>query len=194
MEPSTKALSLIKFFEASDVVRLKAYLDTGGVPTIGWGTTVYPNGKRVKIGDVCTEEEAEEFLRNDLKIAVQGVKSVVKVEISQSIFDALVSFVYNIGIGQFRSSTMLKLINEEKFALASQQFARWKFDNGKEQPGLAKRRAAEQKLFNEGIKELEKKQPVIIQDVIDRNVVIPRQENTLNSKNSTDRQQKRRKR
>lgn len=154
MEPSTKAFELIRLFEASNVCELKAYLDTGGVPTIGWGTTLYPNGKRVRMGDVCTEEQADEYLAHDVKSTVANLRKLIKVQISQSIFDALVSFVYNIGSGQFGSSTMLKLINDSKFQLASQQFARWKFDNGVEHRGLLRRRMAEQKLFNEGIAEL----------------------------------------
>lgn len=154
MEPSTKAYDIIRLFEASNKCRLKAYLDTGGVPTIGWGTTVYPNGKKVRIGDVCTEEEANQWLVHDVKASVQAIKRLVKVHISQSMFDALVSFVYNLGSGNFSGSTLLKLINASKFNEAADQFPRWRFDNGKEQPGLTKRRAEEQKLFRQGIREL----------------------------------------
>ena len=154
MEPSTRAFDIIRLFEASNTCRLKAYLDTGGVPTIGWGTTVYPGGRRVKLGDTCTEEEANEWLIEDIKASVQAIKRLVKVQISQSMFDALVSFVYNLGSGNFSGSTLLKLINSSKFVEAAQQFSRWKYDNGKEQPGLVKRRAAEQKLFCDGIQEL----------------------------------------
>lgn len=151
MQPSDRAHSLIKFYEASNVCRLKAYLDTGGVPTIGWGTTMYPDGRRVKMGDVCTEREADSFLKADLKFATKSVCDLVTVDISQFMFDALVSFVYNIGVGQFKSSTMLKLINAGSFELANQQFARWVYDNGKIQPGLVKRRVAERSLFQEGM-------------------------------------------
>jgi lysozyme len=165
MEPSTKAFELICLFEASNVCRLKAYLDTGGVPTIGWGTTVYPNGKRVKIGDTCTEQEANSYLENDVKSSVVSIKKLVKTEISQSMFDALVSFVYNLGAGQFGSSTLLKHINAAKFQLASQEFPKWKFDNGVAIPGLLRRRLAEQKLFNEGLSELGKSANTKSEDV-----------------------------
>lgn len=154
MEPSTRAFEIIRFFEASNQCRLHAYLDTGGVPTIGWGTTVYPSGRKVKIGDVCTEEQADAYLKNDVKSSVASVNSLVKVKISQLMFDALVSFVYNLGAGQFRSSTLLKHINSSKFDLASKEFQKWKFDNGVAQPGLLKRRQAEQKMFDDGIKQL----------------------------------------
>lgn len=154
MQPSTKAYDIIRHFEASNSCRLKAYLDTGGVPTIGWGTTAYPNGKKVKIGDVCTKEQADEWLVHDVASSVKSINKLLKVKVSQSMFDALVSFVYNLGAGKFTSSTLLKLINAAKFEEAASQFARWKFDNGQVQPGLVKRRAAEEKLFREGILEL----------------------------------------
>jgi lysozyme len=156
MEPSTKAFDIIRLFEASNKCRLKAYLDTGGVPTIGWGTTAYPNGKKVQMGDICTEEEANVWLAHDVESSVQAIKRLVKVKISQSMFDALVSFVYNLGAGNFSKSTLLKLINMSNFNAAAEQFSRWRFDNGKEQPGLTKRRAAEEKLFRQGIRELPK--------------------------------------
>lgn len=154
MEPSTKAFEIIRFFEASNSCRLKAYLDTGGVPTIGWGTTVYPSGQRVKMGDVCTKDEADQYLANDVKSAVSSVNKLVKVKVSQLMFDALVSFVYNLGASQFRGSTLLKLINKSEFDLASKEFPKWKFDNGVAQPGLLKRRVEEQKTFIDGIKQL----------------------------------------
>ena len=154
MEPSTKALDIIRFFEASNKCRLKAYLDTGGVPTIGWGTTAYPNGKKVKLGDTCTEDEANQWLSHDVKDSVASINRLVKVQISQPMFDALVSFVYNLGTGQFAKSTLLKLINSSNFTDAADQFPRWRFDNGKEQAGLSKRRAAEQKLFMQGVKQI----------------------------------------
>jgi lysozyme len=154
MEPSTKALDIIKFFEASNVVRLRAYLCSAAVPTIGWGTTLYPSGKRVKIGDVITPEEAEEYLINDIQIAIHTIRKEVKVKLTQSMFDALVSFIYNIGTGAFRKSTLLRLLNDEKYTLASQQFARWNRVNGVPVSGLSRRRKAEKELFNEGIVEL----------------------------------------
>lgn len=154
MKASDKAYELIRFYEASNQCRLKAYYDTGSVPTIGWGTTVYPNGKKVRIGDVCTLEQANEYLENDVKYAVSAVDELVKVDISQSMFDALVSFAYNVGIGNLKSSTLLRCINQKQFAAALQQFQKWKFDNGKEIAGLFKRRLAEAALFEKGIKEL----------------------------------------
>jgi lysozyme len=135
---------------------LKAYLDTGGVPTIGWGTTAYPSGRKVKMGDVCTKEQADEWLVHDVESSVKSINKLVKVRIAQPMFDALVSFVYNLGAGNFASSTLLKLINAGKFDDAAAQFARWKFDNGQVQPGLVKRRSAEEALFRQGIKELQK--------------------------------------
>lgn len=154
MEPSTKATDIIKYFEASNVVRLRAYLCSAAVPTIGWGTTLYPNGKRVKIGDVITPEQAEEYLINDMKSGVNAIRKLIKVRLTQSMFDALISLIYNIGTGAFSKSTLLRLLNEEKYTLASQQFVRWNRVNGVPVAGLTRRRKAEQDLFNEGITQL----------------------------------------
>lgn len=154
MEASEKAFELLREFEASNVCRLQAYLDTGDVPTIGWGTTHYPDGTAVKLGDTCTIEQANQWMANDVAGSVAAVNRFVTVTISQSMFDALVDFVYNEGERQFKTSTLLKLINQSQFSSAADQFPRWKFDNGVEEPGLVRRRAAEQKLFIQGIADL----------------------------------------
>lgn len=148
MDISEAGLNLIKYWEQ---LRLQAYLDGGGVPTIGWGTTIYPNGIRVKMRDICTEDQASEYLLHDVAKTVAALDADITVTISQPMFDALVVFAYNVGTGAFDSSTMLKLINTSQFTLASQQFARWNKDNGKVVPGLVKRRASEQKLFDSGV-------------------------------------------
>jgi lysozyme len=173
MEPSTKATDIIKYFEASNVVRLRAYLCSAAVPTIGWGTTLYPNGKRVKIGDVITPEQAEEYLLNDMKSGVSAIRKLVKVKLTQPMFDALISLIYNIGSGAFSKSTMLRLLNEGKYTLASQQFARWNRVNGVPVAGLTRRRKAEQDLFNEGIAELTAEQKRTAQAKQETSEIVP---------------------
>lgn len=140
MNISENGLNLIKKFEGC---RLKAYKCPAGVWTIGYGHT----GKDVKEGLVITQEQAEHYLHNDVIIHSANVSRLVKRPLTQNQFDALVSFEYNVGYGNFASSTMLKLINKNKFTEASQQFDRWVFANKKKLEGLVKRRQAEKELF-----------------------------------------------
>lgn len=140
MNISENGLTLIKNFEGC---RLKAYKCPAGVWTIGYGHT----GKDVKEYTIITQEQAEHYLHNDVIIHSANVSRLVKRPLTQNQFDALVSFEYNVGYGNFASSTMLKLINQNKFPEASQQFDRWVFANKKKLEGLVKRRQAEKELF-----------------------------------------------
>ncbi|OCZ20281.1 lysozyme [Acinetobacter pittii] len=141
---SEKGYELIRGFEG---FRNTAYLDTGSVPTIGFGTIKYPNGKAVRMGDTCTRAQAEEWLKNDCKWVDACLDKYVKVKVTQNQFDALASFVYNVGETAFIKSTMLAVLNQGNYIAAANQFDRWIFDNGKRINGLVNRRAAEKKLF-----------------------------------------------
>lgn len=127
--------------------RSTAYLDTGGVWTIGYGTIKYPNGVSVKQSDTCTLGQADLWLMNDCKWVDACLDKNVKVNLNQNQFDALASFVYNIGETAFVKSTMLTLINQNSLTSAASQFDRWVFDNGKRIQGLVNRRAKEKSLF-----------------------------------------------
>ena len=141
---SEKGYAIIREFEG---FKAEAYLDTGGVWTIGFGTIKYPNGQRVKKGDTCTREQADQWLKNDCKWVDACLDKNVKVNLNQNQFDALASFVYNIGETAFVKSTMLTLINQNSLTSAASQFDRWVFDNGKRIQGLVNRRAKEKSLF-----------------------------------------------
>lgn len=141
---SANGFALIK---ESEGFKPTAYLDTGGVWTIGYGTIKYPNGNRVKKGDTCTQSEALEWLKNDCVWVDACLDKNVKVNLNQNQFDALASFVYNIGETAFVKSTMLTLINQNSLTSAASQFDRWVFDNGKRIQGLVNRRAREKSLF-----------------------------------------------
>ncbi|WP_347709332.1 lysozyme [Acinetobacter sp. NIPH1876] len=141
---SNVGLDLIASFEGT---KLKAYDDGVGVWTIGIGTTVYPNGVKVKKGDSCTLDQAKTYFAHDLKRFEASVNNLVKVPLSQNQFDALVSLVYNIGSGNFASSTLLKKLNAKDYAGAADQFPRWNKGGGKVMKGLVRRRAAERVLF-----------------------------------------------
>lgn len=142
MKISDRGLDIIKLSEG---LRLEAYPDpgTGGEPwTIGFGHT-----GGVKPGDVIDEAEADRLLRVDVADAEECVSQHVAIEINQNQFDALVCFVYNVGCGAFRGSTLLRLVNAYQFETAAKQFPRWDKAAGKALAGLAKRRRAEMELF-----------------------------------------------
>lgn len=148
MKIGAAGLDLIKSYEQ---LRLVAYSATPeefkrGIWTIGWG---HISG--VKKGDTCTEAEAEQFLRDDLEDSEGGIYSLVRVQLNQNQYDALVSLVFNIGRGAFASSTLLKKLNLSDYAGASDQFLRWDKQAGVVLKGLTRRRAEEQALFNRSI-------------------------------------------
>lgn len=146
MRISDSGKALIKKFEG---VSLKAYRCPAGIWTIGYGHTGSVDRKPVKPGMIITKDKVEELLNLDLIKFEKAVTSLVKVPLSQNQFDALVSFVFNVGIGNFQQSTLLKLLNEKKYKEAGEQFKRWVYvDKKKILPGLVKRREAEAELFN----------------------------------------------
>ncbi|NNP70918.1 lysozyme [Acinetobacter sp. Ac_5812] len=144
MKTSQVGIELITSFEDTE---LEAYDDGVGVWTIGTGTTVYPNGTKVKKGDVCTLEQAKSYFAHDLKRFEASVNNLVKVPLSQNQFDALVSLVYNIGQTAFSKSTLLKKLNAKDYQGAADQFPEWNKGGGKVLKGLVRRRAAERALF-----------------------------------------------
>lgn len=144
MHVSPSGVDLICNFEG---LRLKAYDDGVGVWTIGFGTTKYPNGIRVKKGDTCTLGQAKAYMQNDLKSFEQTVNNTVKVPLNQNQFDALVSLAYNIGSTAFKNSTLVRQLNEGNYKAAANQFNVWVNAGGKRMQGLVNRRAAERTLF-----------------------------------------------
>lgn len=144
MHVSPSGVDLICNFEG---LRLKAYDDGVGVWTIGFGTTKYPNGIRVKKGDTCTLDQAKAYMQNDLKSFEQTVNNTVKVPLNQNQFDALVSLAYNIGSTAFKNSTLVRQLNEGNYKVAANQFNVWVNAGGKRMQGLVNRRAAERTLF-----------------------------------------------
>lgn len=145
MKTSDKGVALIKQFEG---FRSKPYLCPAGVPTIGYGSTYYPDGKKVTLRDnPVTEADATAMLRSMLVRYENGVDRYVQVPITQGQFDALVSFAYNVGLSALKGSTLLRLVNERNYVGAAAQFSRWNKAGGKVLPGLTRRREAERKLF-----------------------------------------------
>lgn len=141
---SRVGINLITSFED---LRLNAYDDGVGVWTIGIGTTIYPNGTKVKKGDTCTLDQAKSYFAHDLKRFEASVNNLVKVPLSQNQFDALVSLVYNIGQTAFSKSTLLKKLNAKDYVGAADEFPKWNRGGGKVMKGLVRRREAERALF-----------------------------------------------
>ena len=137
----------IAFLKEREGYKDKAYKDTGGVWTIGYGTTKV-DGRPVEAGMTCTEKQATQWLTDDLAQAQTAVNKLVKVPLKQNQFDALVSFVYSIGDHAFSRSTLLRLLNAGQYAKAAAEFDKWIYDNGKVVKGLQLRRNYERSLFS----------------------------------------------
>lgn len=139
MTPSKDCFDLIKEFEGC---RLTAYQDSVGVWTIGWGHTgdVTPN-------QTITPEEAQELLETDVDNFSKKLANLLDFDVPQCCFDAMVCFAYNVGLENFRTSTLRKLVNDQDYHEAAGQFIRWNKAGGKVLPGLTRRRLAEATLF-----------------------------------------------
>ena len=146
-----------KLLKDSEGCRLKPYLCSAGVPTIGWGNTVYPNGKKVTMKDSpISQSEANNMLITTVNIFVRDVNSLLKTAITQNQFDALVDFAYNVGTDidaddipeGLGDSTLLKLINANpNDSRIPAEFLKWNKANGKISKGLTIRRTKEAKLW-----------------------------------------------
>jgi lysozyme len=135
-----KGIDLLKNFEG---IELKAYLCPAGILTIGYGST----GQHVKPGMTITEREAETLLRSDLQRFERCVEASVKVPLTDNQFAALVCFTFNVGEAAFKSSTLLKLLNQGDYEAVPAQLLRWNKAGGKVLNGLTRRREAEGALF-----------------------------------------------
>lgn len=141
MKISKRGIELIKKYEG---FKPYAYLCPAGVVTIGYGHT-----KGVRLGQTCTEAEAEQFLREDLEIAEAEVNKVAdEVRLSQGNFDSLVSFTFNLGARNFQTSTLRKkVLNDPTDTTIMGEFGKWVYVKGKVSPGLQRRRLEESKLY-----------------------------------------------
>jgi lysozyme len=139
MNISQEGIALIKRFEGCE---LEAYLDSVGIPTIAYGRI-----KNVEMGDTCTQEQAEKWLEEELPEYEGYINDMVKVELEQCQFDALCSWVYNLGPNNLKESTLLKVLNEGNYSSVPAEIKRWNKAGGKVLQGLMRRREAEALLF-----------------------------------------------
>lgn len=146
MKLNDKGYDLIKRFEGySD----RPYKCPAGISTIGYGNTYYPNGTKVKITDKqITREYANEILAHTADEFAADVLKLVKSKISVNQLNALTAFAYNVGVGNFQKSTLLKLVNvNPNDAMIAKEFLKWNKAAGKELKGLTNRRIAESALY-----------------------------------------------
>lgn len=156
MRISDKGKSQIKLNEGC---RLKSYQDKKGVWTIGYGHT-----KGVTAGMQCTQEQAEAWFNDDIEVFADVISKHIKVHLLQHQYDALLDFAFNVGESQFKTSTLLKLVNQGDFANAAEEFSKWRYitlikkdqDGNKVKykvvdHGLENRRAYQRAQFTSGV-------------------------------------------
>jgi len=147
MEVNKAGKDLIKQFEGC---KLKAYKCPAGLWTISWGLTFYPDGRKVKEGDVITQQQAEDYFNAVVDDFAKQVDILVKSNVTANNFSAIVSFAYNVGIGNLKNSTLLKKVNANpKDATIPAEFRKWVRANGEVLKGLVRRRDAEAKLYEQ---------------------------------------------
>jgi lysozyme len=149
MMPSQKCYDLIKSFEGFS---LKAYPDpaTKAEPyTIGYGTTLYKDGRKVRLGDIITNDVADELLKFDVDKKSLSVSTLTKeATINQNQFDSLVSFAYNCGVANFAKSTLLKkVVAKSSDPSIRDEFMKWNKAAGQVMKGLTRRRESEANLY-----------------------------------------------
>lgn len=130
---------------AHEGMRKVAYVDPVGIVTVCAGHT-----KTAKLGQVKTDEECAELLKQDAKHAEAAVKRLVKAPVTQRQFDALTSFVFNVGEANFAKSTLLKKVNAFDCWGTGKEFLKWTYAGGKQLPGLVKRRSDERMEWESG--------------------------------------------
>ncbi len=140
MQISENGLDLIRKYEG---LKLAAYVCPGKKLTIGYGHT----GPDVKSGKKINVEEANALLQKDVQRFEHAVNELVTAPMTQGMFDALISFSFNLGAGSLKSSTLLKKLNADDREAAAEEFLKWNKANGKVLAGLTKRRESERKLF-----------------------------------------------
>jgi GH24 family phage-related lysozyme (muramidase) len=144
MNVTNEGLDLIKHFEG---LRTTAYRDAVGVWTIGYGHTSMAGAPQVQPNMQITEAEAHTILARDVEMFAKGVAALLQRPLSPSAFSALVSFSYNVGLGAFKSSSVLRAVNSGDVAAVPRRLQLWNKAGGRVLPGLVRRRAAEAALF-----------------------------------------------
>lgn len=144
MRINEEGLDLIKSCEG---LRLVSYPDVTGIWTIGYGHT----GSDVAEGQAISVQQAADLLIADIARTEHGVTEALEVEVNPNQFSAMVSFAYNVGLGNFQKSSLLRFTNQEKFEEAALSFERWIYAGGHTVSGLIKRRGLEEQLYKKAV-------------------------------------------
>jgi lysozyme len=145
MKLNQAGIDLMHQFEG---LKLDAYLCPANIPTIGYGNTYYEDGKKVKIGDKITKERADNLFLAIAEDFAKRVRTLLKKDLTENQFSALVSFAYNIGVANLNKSTLLKKVNvNPSDSTINAEFLKWNKAGGKVLAGLTRRREAESKLY-----------------------------------------------
>ncbi len=158
MQMSENGLGLLQQWEG---FKLQVYKDSAGFPTIGVGHLltkpelasgeIVIGGAPVQYAGGLTDQQTLDLLAQDVKPAEQAVNTGVKAPLNQNQFDALVSFTFNVGVGAFQSSTLLKVLNQQQYDEVPAQLLRWTRAGGQVVQGLVNRRENEIKLWNDPV-------------------------------------------
>lgn len=140
MDISDNGLNMIKQQEG---LRLTVYADVVGHMTVGYGH----KDDSMTEGDTITQDQADQYLQDDVEIVVSSINDIVTVSLNQNQFDALCDFEFNLGAGSLKNSTLLKLLNQGDYDGAAAQFPLWDHAGGKVNQDLLNRRNAEAALF-----------------------------------------------
>ena len=133
----------LEFIKGWESLRLAAYQDVGGVWTIGYGHT-----EMVFKGQTISPAQAESLFRHDIFAPEKAIRDHVSVALKQSEYDALVSFIFNLGARNFLESTLLEKLNKMDYVGAADEFLKWDLVHGKVSPGLSNRRRDERLVFS----------------------------------------------
>jgi lysozyme len=145
MKLNQAGIDLMHQFEG---LKLDAYLCPANIPTIGYGNTYYEDGKKVKIGDKITKERAESLFLSVAEDFAKRVRGLLKKDLNENQFSALVCLAYNIGVANLNKSTLLKKVNvNPSDPTINAEFLKWNKAGGKVLAGLTRRREAESKLY-----------------------------------------------
>lgn len=149
---NSESISLIKSFESCKLTAYEcptslALPKTKKFWTIGWGNTYYSNKAKVKMNDKITQQEADDLFATTLAEFEKSVSKLVTVKLTANQLGALTSFAYNVGVGNLKTSTLLKKVNAKDFQGAAAEFGNWSKANGKVLNGLVTRRKRESALF-----------------------------------------------
>ena len=145
MKTSEKGIDLLKVLEEGKGFSSKSYICSAGKRTIGYGHVILPDDNII---EPITEDQAEDILEKDVTVAENAINKYVKIPLTQNQFDALVCFVFNVGRTNFKTSTLLKFINEQLWDKIPKQFMRWVYHDKTLIKGLENRRKIEVRLWN----------------------------------------------